>query len=400
MSKRTLFYPKALAAQGTDQVQSLLSYLEHLALAHNMKPRALLTTLFAEFPMQQEPHIPALLKQCRVHGVAALGAELKERLELATGVSLAGATLDKFKGIFAGTSLTRLGSAYCPCCVQQGDGLPYVRLLWQVQCVTACPVHKVKLRPMTECGATSCAKLPIQKRPSLGGVCMQCGSVGFRCITEHAQLATAEEVWVAEQVARLIAMPATASLSAESLRAGLLALVNDVYGGSVVRASTDAGLARASVCTWVKGATPGLPWLLQLCFHAGADIVALVCGSIRLLDDRSTAGRKHDVVPRSYTLAPVEEAEVREQLLKAAEEERPPSIQEFARQHGMHVDTPRKRFGNEARVLLLARQRFLGKEREEQYSKAVQMYTRAAHNLREQGKGVHVTCPLPPYQLN
>lgn len=98
MSKRTLFYPKALTAQGTDQVQSLLSYLEHLALAHNMKPRALLETLFAAFPMQQPTAIADLLRQCRVHGIASMGTDLKERLELATGASLSGATLVGSRG--------------------------------------------------------------------------------------------------------------------------------------------------------------------------------------------------------------------------------------------------------------------------------------------------------------
>jgi hypothetical protein len=178
-------------------------------------------------------------------------------------------------------------------------------------------------------------------------------------------------------------------MSADTLRAGLQALVNEVYGGSVVQASLDAGLARASVCTWTKGATPGLPWLLQLCFNAGADIVELVRGACRLLDDRWMTGRKYEVVARSYTFAAAEDSQVREQLLQAAGEDQPPSVREFARQYGLHVDTPGKRFAKEASLLSLARQRYLKGERQEQYVRAVDTYTRAAQTLRERGKTVH-----------
>ena len=51
MSERSLFYPRPLTGQGTGQVQSLQSYLEHLALSHNMKPRVLLETLLGAYPL-------------------------------------------------------------------------------------------------------------------------------------------------------------------------------------------------------------------------------------------------------------------------------------------------------------------------------------------------------------
>lgn len=392
MSNRTLFYPKALAGQGTDRVQSLFSYIEHLALAHQMKPRTLLETLFIAYPMDKATDIASVLKQQRVHGGTPLGEELKKRLEVATGSSLAGATLARFAQVLAPTNLTRTGEVYCPCCVQEDEGLPYVRLLWQVQCVTACPIHKVKLRDANLCGAKAADMLPPQRRPSVGGVCSSCGSVGCRCVTEGPEAASKEEVWVSQQVARLIATPeaVAASFTGETLKAGLRALVQSVHEGSVVRASREAGLSRASVCTWVQGATPALPWLLQLCFNSGADVLALLGGAFETLPDAWTTGRRYDVLVRPYKHTACDLESVREALVSAALSPNPPSVREFARQHDMHIDMPRRKFPQEARALSAAHQQHLKCRHEGQYMAAVAAYTRAAEEIAAGGKTVHV----------
>lgn len=392
MSNRTLFYPKGLAGQGTDQVQSLFSYVEHLALSHQMKPRALLQTLFAANSRLQASDIPSLLKQQRIHTGVGLGEELRACLQSATGSSLSGATFCGLAHVLAPTNLMRTGMAYCPCCVQEDSGVPYIRLLWQVQCVSACPVHKVRLCTSAACGAAAADRLPPQRRPSVGGVCSQCGSVGHRCAPEHPESASREELWVAEQVARLIALPsdAAAAFTKEALQQGLRALVAAAYGGSVVRASRDAGLSRASVCTWVRGGAPALPWLLQLCFHAGADVLALLAGSFELLPDPWTAGRRHDVHVRPYKFSGVDVESVREEMRRAASSPNPPSVHEFARRHDMHIDTPRHRFAAEAKALSDAHRRQQERLRQEQYDATVAAYMRAAEGIQAKGKTVHV----------
>jgi hypothetical protein len=391
VSERSLFYPRQLTGQGTGQVQSLQSYLEHLALSHNMKPRVLLETLLRAYPLESfQGAIQTMMKRWSVHGNANLGPELKQRLELATGSCLDGSTLERYRSIFGATSLTRLDVAYCPCCVQEDEGLPYIRLLWQVQCVTACPIHKVKLRLAKTCGAPASERLPLQKRPTLGGVCSQCGSVGFKCVDETPLAADREEIWVAHQVASLIAVPreVSANFTPESFRQGLNEVVQSTYGGSVVRASRDAGLSRASVCTWSRGAKPSLPWILQLCFHACADVVAMLGGSFQFSTEPWTAGRKIEVLPRPYTFAGVDDDQIRERLRAAAQLAEPPSLREFARLHGMHIDTPRNRFPVEARLLAAARKIFEARERERLYEEALAAYDGAAQRLWATGRSV------------
>lgn len=390
MLKRTLFYPKALTGQGTADVQALRSYIEHLAFAHHMKPRSLLELLVEQAPRAGRQSFPREFARMRIHGHASLSKDLQDRLEAATGVSLAGSNLLRFTNVLAPTNLTRDDTLYCPCCVAEGDDMPYIRLLWKLQCVTACPVHRVKLRSSDHCGAAASDKLPVHKRPAIGGVCAQCGSLGFKCITAPAEAASPQEVWVATQAARLLATPVDSTFELADLQSGLKELVDRTYDGSVVAASLSSGLARASVHSWVAGARPGLPWLLQLCMHAGADPVALLGGSFVALPDQALSGRQYEVLPRDYKFAATDDATIRQRLTEASQAAEPPSIREFARECGIHVDTPRQRFPAEVTLLAAARKSYVERLNEERYQAAVQAYRAAAKALAAEGMTIHI----------
>lgn len=204
-------------------------------------------------------------------------------------------------------------------------------------------------------------------------------------------VASVGERWVAEQAARLLELPleAVASFTPETLRSGLVELVKGAFKGSVVRASRESGLSRASVCTWVKGATPGLPWLLQLCFTARADVVALLGGSFRLLENDGSARESIDVMPRTYNQAALTAPEISQLLRQAVSEPEPPTLRQFALRNGLHPDTPRHRFPEEATALARARATYEERAREQRFRQAVGAYTAAGHSLQQRGLAVH-----------
>jgi hypothetical protein len=365
-----------------------------------MKPRALVETLLAKLPLTGlNTDLASTLKLGDYHGFSEFGAQLTSRLASATGRSLSGVTLSRFSGLLASTNLTRQRSSaplYCPCCV--GDlpesTLPVGQLVWEVQCVTACPIHRVKLRSEKVCGAPASEHLPLARRPKMSGVCKQCGSVGFKCIQDPLEAASASEVWVAEQVGRLVALSdaEVETFSAEKLRSGLAEMVKEVYNDSVVAASQGAGLSRASVSTWIRGVfAPGLPWLLQLCYHARADVVALLGGKYKALklDAEDKARSRTNVVERTYSKADKTPSELKELLIDAALEDEPPSVAEFAARHGLHVDSPRHRFPDETRKLVAAHKRRLEVEQKVRVTEAAVAYKMAALALRRAGKRVH-----------
>lgn len=396
MRERTMFYRQELLARDTGQVQSLRSYIQTLALSHSMKPLALLTVLAEREPLENlSTDHGELTKRWAIHGFSEFGGQVRQRLERASDIDLKPATLAKFEGLFSNMNLTRKGEAmYCPCCVAEGEDLPYGRLLWEVQCVTACPIHKVRLRSGKVCGSEKSSWLPLQSRPSMSGVCTACGSVGFRCITEVAETALAEEVWVAQQVERLIAMPEgdVAKCSGATLLAGLKKLVEGCYGNSSTRASVDAGLSRASVHHWLSGkAVPGLPGILQICAHARADVTQLIAGKNVMVDCAAGLPERNaiTVMPRSYVRAKVADAELPGLLTEAAKEAEPPSLAKFSERHGIDVKCAGRRGREHAKALIAISAAHAGKRNRRRFERAVSVYQLAAAKLEADGSLVH-----------
>ena len=396
MSDRTLFYPQELAGRGTGQVQSLLSYVEHLALAHSMKPRALVEVLFRKYPVEgvNAGEMADIVLREKLHNGLPAALRFQKSLECATECSLAGATLGQLTAVFAPTGLTRhyKKPVCCPVCVREGKGLPYMPLLWDFQCVTACPVHRVNLVPIPKCGAPESEQLAKQERPTLSGVCAHCGSIGYTCAHLEAEEASSQEVWVATELEQLLAARGAldADVSDATLRAGIRALVIERFGGSVVRASVESGLTRSLVCTWLKGSRPALPWVLQLCHHAGVSIVGLVKGKVQEADTKVAAGiATQKVVPRKYERTQQSRAEIEELLRAALLTDHPPTIIKFANQHRLNERMLRDWFPKEVRALGALTVERRDRDSQARYSAALEAYGAAAELMQMRGETVH-----------
>jgi TniQ len=392
MSGRSLLYAQPLLGIGTGDVESLRSYIQRLAVSHNVKPRGLLEILLEAYPLVGIQHdLHTLLQRWGIHGTASIGLQLQERLQRATGVSVEVATLARFSRVLADVNLVRSRARewfYCPCCVKEGDEPAHGRLLWEVQSVVACPKHRVRLRSTKLCGADAGEQLRPYQRPSMSGVCGHCGSVGFRCCVEAPEPASDAEVWVAEQVGRLLALPneTVTRVTKDSLQAGLVKLVESEYG-TVVEASLQAGLPRASVWSWTKTSMrPALAGLMQLCHHAGCDVVALLEG--KFIPLREVSAGVHKVVQRTYIRTTHTDDEIRQLLLLAATEEAPPTLSAFSRRLGLNEDAPRRRFPEEAQVLVAANSAYARAESQRKFDEALATYNAAAETLIDKGMPV------------
>jgi len=360
-----------------------------------MRPRLLLETLFARFPSNLVTSATVgSIMGLRLHIGSPVSSELRPRLESATGSNLGSSTLETYANIFAATELSRMvkESVYCPYCLSNDAGIPYMRLLWDVHCVRACPIHRVKLvplRPAENCSACQSQRLPLAQRPFVRGVCSVCGQLAYRCSAACPEPAGREDLWIAEQVGRLLSAPASVreGFSCELLQLGLRSLVNGAYGGSVVRAATEAGLSRGSVSTWIRGARAGLPWILQLCLDAGADVVALLNGEFVEMPEAPRSSYK--VSERTYSLAETSGQDIEHHLRQAATQAVPPSLREFGRRHGVHFDSIRHRFPSETAALTKSRAEFLEGQRQRQLNLDIAAFQQAANSLTAQGKAVH-----------
>jgi hypothetical protein len=389
-SDRTLFYPLELRGAGTGAVESLRSYVERLALAHRLNPTTLMGELLLRYPLQgRVTSARNVTDSWWVLGTGEVARALTENLGAATSVSLQGATLSHFQHVIPSIGLTRREPFHCPYCVNERleDELPYGRLLWQVAAVEACPIHRVKLRTSRQCGLAPEQHLAIPMRPIHPGVCNSCGSIGFRCLAEHpVEVATPTQIWVAEQVSKLLEMTAAEAqqLSFERLRVGIQEAVDQRFDGQAVKASVEAGLARATVGSWLSGSSvPTLASLLRFCMHAGCDLVTLMGGHWRIND--VALGAAMSLKRRSYRRSPLTDDEFRALILAASRATPPESGAQLARRLNVDPKTFRDRFPNEYTLLQVARKGQQRLEKEARYQQFADRFESAARLLKDRG---------------
>lgn len=397
-SERSLFFPQELQGAGTADVESLRSYVERLSLKHRLNPTTLVGLLVERMPLDSvscPQNAYRLTQHWSLHGASGVGQRLAERLSAATTVDLSSSTLARFGSLFSpvGLAATRGVTHYCPACVQQvgDDGLPYGRLLWLVGGIRACPHHRVRLRDSTGCGAPLSARLELRCRPSLEGVCGQCGSIGFQCLKDQEiEHATDIEVWEAEQVSRLLSLSASsaAELSSDGIRRGLREVLDTRFDGKAVNASLEAGLARSVVWTWVEGKfRPTLRGLLKFCARARCDMVEMIGGSY--VPSREVRSSESPAQPRGYRRKVLADDEIRERMREAAAMEPPMSGIQLA--HSLQIDRKllRTRFPAEHEALMEAGRRHSADANQARYLDVERRMTTAVETLRLKGKPVN-----------
>lgn len=391
MRERTHLYSLPLRGAGSGQVQNAKSYFQHLSIKHHLTPVRMFGVLLERTGMDagSSPWLPGF-KDVNLTGTTEYSQRLLQGLEHATGVDLISASFARVAHVVAPTNLVHRFDRVCLRCIQEDADIPYVRLLWDLQFVDACPVHQVRLvrAQSLQCGSTSRRRLIAFQRPTITGVCANCGSIGIRCCRVGLEAATPEQVRLAVCAESFIASDlAPADCSPESFRAGLTRLLELRFDGSVVSAAREAKLSRGLVCSWKKGSRPGLPWLLQLCLVAGADLSSLLCGNVVLT---APLGLQSSAIKRAYRRTQIPTLDLASRIKAAAHRPSPPSLASVAKELGVHVDTLRALCPDACEELRAARAEDTKQRRERQYVTALKAFMEAGEVLKF-AKGKRVT---------
>ncbi len=392
MPERTLFYGLPPYGVGTPFVEGIRSYIWRLAEAHSLKPRMLLELLvkassrFDEFELRRD------VFSSRSHGLSSKMNEIRERLQVATGQYLGGTTLYRFRNAFAEQHLTQIKGPgrYCPICIMGPRDAHYDQLLWEVACVDACPIHRVVLRNSKICGADPDSMLQWQNRPYLNGVCKMCGSIGYQCVRQPPESACDGQVWIAENVGRLLATSLTENqaVSSERLKAGLQNILAKRYSGSVVAASEAAGISRGIVCSWLReGGKVSLSYLVQICMHAEADLSECVIGGFK---ESPSTGHPLRIIGRVNQRNSEDWIENAGRKIHSAFDDDPvPSVKQIAQQVGVDPKQLRNVFPSEtkrlSKLFLEGRRNAFSKVKE----KFQEIYYRSALELQSEGRAVN-----------
>ena len=150
----TQLYPLAPIGIGSAQVESLGSYVARLAWEHSVAPEALVRHIlgFNHAQSIRRTSVNSVSRHLGVDYFAGMSSSTQRRvdvLETVTGQSnLAALTALRLGKTLSAFSILRYYAAWCPVCLTD-DIVPYGRLLWEFECVDACPVHDLNL--VTRC---------------------------------------------------------------------------------------------------------------------------------------------------------------------------------------------------------------------------------------------------------
>ncbi len=320
---------------GAPFVESLTGYMIRLAASHAVRVSDLIEhELRTDVPYY---HVPAGISNA-INGVGKSvqnWVSAIERFTLRDNLRLL--TLLPFASVLDTASLMRRTRAWCPRCYEssaaQGQEV-YEQLVWCLQCVEICPLHKVSLQ-------TSCPVCHRELRPvcavSRPGFCSRCRTwLGNRRGSEEDRPAADYQMWVAQEFGNLLAIaPDGKPVGKENIRKVLIYYVDSFSDGNRIAAAEIAGCRRSSFHNWCNGATTGrIGPLLRMCYELKIPLTSLVTGAIAGLED--TAGAKAAVEARHQRgISPSRSADrIRAALLLATKEQPAPSIREVAERLG------------------------------------------------------------------
>lgn len=266
---------------GTPFVESLTGYMIRLAASHAVRVSDLIEyELRSSIPYF---HAPAGLPNA-INGVnenAQSWVSALERFTLRDNLQLL--TLLPFASFLPTPFLIRQERAWCPRCYEsqkaQGQDV-YEQLVWCLQSVEICPLHKTPLE--TSCPACHRGLRPLcaVSRP---GFCSRCYQwLGFPRPSTPETLPTDYQAWVAQQFGQLLEIaPHAQPVGKENIQKILVRYVASFAEGSRVTIAESAGCCRSSFYNWYKGAsTARVDLLLGMCHKLRISLTSLVTGAI------------------------------------------------------------------------------------------------------------------------
>lgn len=358
---------------GTALVESLTSYVIRLAEAHSVWPKTLVEREI--LPQFGRAYLLGGNSQNRttfwgqstymLNGMQGWSQDWSTILNgLTQRQDLGWLTLQHWREVLSSGALLRRQRAWCPACyagwAASGTAV-YEPLLWMVQAVTVCPVHRQPL--MSSCPACQRPMSVLAQRSQVGR-CARCAAwLG----QEPPPLPQAEAaaVWAAEAVGAVLA---AGSAGQESPPRSQIAMVFGHYA-TQMGASGLCGLARRigeaprTVLSWRQGTKlPQLGTLVRICAR-------LRVAPVAVLTDPEASVVAHRLAPevleepahwRKWRKQPtqqgwVEEVRVRLETVVAEEAQPPPTLGEVALRVGYSTNSLRRHFP-ELCQLLVARQ--------------------------------------------
>lgn len=324
---------------GSGNVESMTSYLARLAEAHSMTLGSLISCEIAPILCKKYLTQSTLFGGSRFYensaallGMGMSANDIVNIMEILTGRhDLQSLTLLPWGQVLGPRKLIKHTRAWCPVCLsrwKEKEAEIYEPLLWSLQIVQNCLVHRVEL--CTMCPSCGLENFLISRRSRVG-YCNKCGC--FLGSDSGAKVGprTEWDGWVAENVSNLVStLPSKTETYCYSDM--ISDVINVHFSGSQKAFGRAIDLPLSSIRSWRSGVKPSLDQILALTYRLGLPLKSVFMGrDISLIKLRRVEAQSVKRIRR-----PFEYEKVRAFLeLKLSDDKTPPtSMRQMASEVG------------------------------------------------------------------
>jgi AraC-like DNA-binding protein len=354
-SPRSKLYHLLPIGLGTARTESLTAYIGRLAAEHCLTGRSLFSREIA--PASNKPYlssdnkpdevwtrfVPALPSLNGLGRTAYDWVKVLQKLTLQP--QLRYLTMLRWRHVLSEKSLSRTAHAWCPRCYQEqresGQTL-YDLLLWTLVTVEVCPFHNTLLE--TKCPHCNRQLQVVANTPG-PGYCSYCyGWLGFseRKKKQNALLLNPYQVWVANQMAELIAAAPTMASDPPQKRITdfVPACIERISNGNVSEFARLVNVNKITVYSWCYSrAVPQNDLILKVCHAIGSSFADILTkkGFSHRFDLTGQSRRQVLFTPgfRRHVTGAVKRA-----LFAALKQDPPPALRDVAHDLGYASPDP------------------------------------------------------------
>ena len=280
MPVRSALYRLVPIGVGTAQRESLDSYFCRLADAHCLTPQQLAMgvvlpkiDISTGTPKSILRRNSAWQLSC-FNGMGSVASTWVQCLEALTGYSgLTGSTLLSMQGCISQVGLMARKKRWCSECFNMGNGVEglHGRLIWEIQCVTACPIHGTRL--VSVCGCSPNERQSPFRRKFLPYICKFCGHTLAR-ENSRSERATEREIAVARLVARFLDSETFDSTTTKDYLSKFISGAKDQCAeGKAAWLANILGVNKSAVHGWMNGKNVAeFSRIVSIAYNLGCEI--------------------------------------------------------------------------------------------------------------------------------
>jgi len=343
---------------GTRDVESVTSYLTRLARAHSVSTWSPLKCEIAPILFSPAAHLRNRLSDLVGEVGSAFNGNNGTSKKLITALcsltgrhDLAQMTMNFCGGFIGPRLLIRIKQAWCGVCLSEWSATSreiFYPLLWQLNAVTACPVHGIPLS--TKCPKCHRSFHPVTARSHLG-FCSRCGFWLGSLANEGKFAANDSGATTNLETSRRVSdflhegREKLKTASAGTFSENLKRLLRDHFSGNAAQLARFLAVHRYSVIAWRNGVhRPTLLLLADLSRKVNVPMANLLSDQLSRSDFALHTGGGHG---RRFAGLPNADLKKMRRLLESAAKGEIfpyPSLRNLAEQIGCHQTTLRRRF--------------------------------------------------------